>query len=116
MTPREDIWEKLTERMERGDSYKKILEDLGLPEKYKAYISLMKRGDQVSREVQDEFAIALGLEPTLMLRYYRPTMARAWKPLLTELGMSVEEIVAQYVYLHWPQLWHMVPTPEEKGL
>lgn len=118
---RQDIWPELEMRMEEGNhSYASVLKELGLPEKYKAYVSVFKQDAEgtarrgVTREVQEDFASALGLEPSLVRRYFRPALAKQWKPALEALGMSVEEVLASYIYKHRPDLWYLVPGEDEK--
>lgn len=115
MKIRQDIQDALRE-MGKTMSHRQILKELGLPDSYRGYMTpILRDGATVSVDKQDEFAAALGLEPTLRRRFYRPTMARQWKPLLEALDMSVEDVMVDWVNKNRPQLWHLVPTPEEKG-
>lgn len=115
MKIRNDVREKILEMSSNGMSHRKILAALGLPDKYRGYMTPILRGETVAVDRQDEFAEALGLEPTLRRRFYRPTLARQWKPLLEALDMSVEDVMVDWVNKNRPQLWYLVPTEEEKG-
>lgn len=114
MKVRKDILDAIQE-MSKTMSHRAILKELGLPESYRGYMTPMFRGGSMSADRQDEFAEALGLPPSLRRRYYRPTMAKEWRALFDELGMSVDDIVASWVFSNRPDLWYMVPTAEEKG-